>query len=342
MDIASAQQIGSASPDIRTGIYRGRSVTYEIIDGLAVWDGDIILGTPEELELCGECTKALVAVNNNEMLWPGGIIPYVIDPELINPHVPNAIQHWNENTVIRLVERTNQPNWVRFVPSNFCSAGGVGMKGGEQKIGLSEFCSMHGVLHEIGHIVGLWHEHQRNDRDRYIWVAPEDALGNYDHMSSRGLNSGPYDYGSVMHYGVTTIPFGISTGSRGRLSAGDIDGVNRLYGRIPTWTTITTNPAGLAIKVDGESYTAPHSFDWELGSIHTIGRSRATEWAWAFLLFPPERRCSSISIRQVERRRRAKPLRDGIALDHSFHSEFHWAGEVWVQRGPSAGRDRQV
>ena len=44
MDIASAQQIGSASPDIRTGIYRGRSVTYEIIDGLAVWDGDIILG----------------------------------------------------------------------------------------------------------------------------------------------------------------------------------------------------------------------------------------------------------------------------------------------------------
>ena len=268
MDIASAQQIGSASPDIRTGIYRGRSVTYEIIDGLAVWDGDIILGTPEELDIPG---KALVSVNNNEMLWPGGIIPYVIDPELINPHVPNAIQHWNENTVIRLVERTNQPNWFRFVPGNICGAS-VGMKGGEQKVWLSESCSMHGVLHEIGHIVGLWHEHQRNDRDRYIWVAPEDALGNYDHMSSRGLNSGPYDYGSVMHYDYwRTIPFGISTATRGRLSAGDIDGVNRLYGRIPTWTTITTNPAGLAIKVDGESYTAPHSFDWEPGSIHTIG-----------------------------------------------------------------------
>ena len=82
MDIASAQQIGSASPDIRTGIYRGRSVTYEIIDGLAVWDGDIILGTPEELDIPG---KALVSVNNNEMLWPGGIIPYVIDPETHQP-----------------------------------------------------------------------------------------------------------------------------------------------------------------------------------------------------------------------------------------------------------------
>ena len=29
--------------------------------------------------------------------------------------------------------------------------------------------------------------------------------------------------------------------------------------------------AGLLIEVDGETYTAPHSFDWEPGSIHTIG-----------------------------------------------------------------------
>ena len=105
MDIASAQQIGSASPDIRTGIYRGRSVTYEIIDGLAVWDGDIILGTPEELEPSGVFAapskaldipwKALVAVSNKKRLWPGGIIPYVIDPELANPNdVLEAILDW--------------------------------------------------------------------------------------------------------------------------------------------------------------------------------------------------------------------------------------------------------
>ena len=90
MDIASAQQIGSASPDIRTGIYRGRSVTYEVIDGLAVWDGDIILGTPEELDeprsvfaapgkAIDTRQKALVVpssvvVSNKKRLWPGGII----------------------------------------------------------------------------------------------------------------------------------------------------------------------------------------------------------------------------------------------------------------------------
>ena len=87
-----------------------------------------------------------------------------------------------------------------------------------------------------------------------------------------------------MHYRwvgpVETIPPGIVLGRGGPelrgssstgLSAGDIDGVNRLYGTIPTRTTVAANIAGLLIEVDGETYTAPHSFDWEPGSIHTIG-----------------------------------------------------------------------
>ncbi|MDE0167712.1 MAG: hypothetical protein OXL36_21635 [Bryobacterales bacterium] len=78
--------------------------------------------------------------------------------------------------------------------------------------------------------------------------------------------SGPYDYGSVMHYSwigpAETIPPGIELGRGGPklgrgsstgLSAGDIDGVNRLYGEIPAETTITTNPEGLLIEVDGKA-----------------------------------------------------------------------------------------
>ena len=302
MDIASAQQIGSASPDIRTGIYRGRSVTYEIIDGLAVWDGDIILGTPEELEPSGAFAapgkaldipgKALLAVSNKKRLWPGGIIPYVIDPELlINPHVPDAIQHWNENTVIRLVERTGQPNWVRFVStdSGRCRAT-LGMVGGEQKIWLKESCSVSTAIHEIGHVVGLWHEHQRNDRDTHIWVSSDPfnpIRFAYKQKGGRALDSGPYDYGSVMHYSsheyMRTIPPSIPLRGGG-LSAGDIDGVNRLYGKIPTETTIMTNPAGLMIEVDGETYTAPHSFDWAPGSNHVIG-VRAPQYGYTQRLF---------------------------------------------------------
>ena len=246
MDIASAQPIVSAPPDIRTGVYRGHVVTYEVIDGLAVWDGDIILGTPEELDPCGECTapgkaldsrtKALAAVSNSDELWPGGIIPYVIDPELINPHVLDAIQHWNENTVIRLVERTDQSNWVRFVPGRGCRAGWwtSSNTSGRQGAGiaLSKTCGFGGVVHEIGHIVGLWHEHQRNDRDSHVWVRPnpfDPNRINFQKKGKLGLDIGPYDYGSIMHYGripyIRTIPPSIALGS-GVLSAGDIDGVD--------------------------------------------------------------------------------------------------------------------
>ena len=296
-DIAFAQPIGSAPPDIRTGVYRGHVVTYEIIDGLAVWDGDIILGTPEPsgvfaapskaLDIPG---KALVAVSNKKRLWPGGIIPYVIDPELSHPFVldatQKAIQHWNENTVIRLVERTDQPNWVRFVPGGGCRAP-VGMVGGEQKVLLGESCGPGAVVHEIGHAVGLWHEQQRNDRDPHVWVwsNPLDPNRIYSQKKGRlGLDIGPYDYGSVMHYTfrgpLNPIPPGIVLGKGGPqvwkssdrgLSPGDIDGVSRLYGRIPTRTTVTTNLAGLMIEVDGEAYITPHSFDWAPGTRHTIG-----------------------------------------------------------------------
>ncbi len=44
----------------------------------------------------------------------------------------------------------------------------------------------------------------------------------------------------------------------------------------PTQTvsiTVTTNPAGLQISVDGTSYTAPRTFSWTAGSSHTLSLS---------------------------------------------------------------------
>ena len=293
-DLASAQQFDPVARDIRTGVYRGHVVTYEVIDGLAIWDGDIILGTPEDLvpesALASGHTldsrNKISATSSKEQLWPGGIIPYVLDPELTNPHVSDAIRHWGQNTLIRFVERTDQSNWVRFVPGSNCSAA-VGMIGGEQIVTLNENCPPGAVVHEIGHAVGLWHEHQRNDRALHVWVTgcPLDPDSvNYAKNGPRALASGPYDYGSAMHYRpigpLETIPPGIDLGRGGPklwkgsstgLSAADIDGISRLYGTIPTKTTVTANVAGLVIEVDGENYSAPHSFDWEPGSIHTIG-----------------------------------------------------------------------
>ena len=222
-----------------------------------------------------------LAAPEDAPLWPDGIIPYVIEAGFTDKALNDielAIQEWNTKTVITLVQRKTEPDYVRFQPRGFrpsepyCRAN-LGRKGGEQSIWLSgpDGCGVGTTIHEIGHAVGLGHEHQRHDRDEYITVADAQSYGDirFAYLADTP-GSRPYDYSSVMNYvQVGTIPPGIPLRSGG-LSPGDIDGVARLYGTIPTTTTISTNPAGLAILVDGERVTTPAQFDWSPGSTHSL------------------------------------------------------------------------
>ena len=101
-----------------------------------------------------------------------------------------------------------------------------------------------------------------------------------------GDDIGPYDYGSIMHYSgfdfsrnnkptIETIPPGLVIGQGEGLSAGDIDGVAELYKHTTSKTTITTNPEGLEVEVDGISIVTPRSFDWSPGTHHTIAVAKS-------------------------------------------------------------------
>ena len=64
-------------------------------------------------------------------------------------------------------------------------------------------------MHELGHTIGFYHEHQRPDRDEYVQIITDNinrinprlqseyALLNSSRVKSLGVG---YDYNSIMHY----------------------------------------------------------------------------------------------------------------------------------------------
>lgn len=212
-------------------------------DGKLVFEGDIILRPVPALAKTLHYANSVFGnvVVNKDSRWPNGLVPYVCSPELEQIVMP-AIAHWMAHTPIRFAPFKGERDCVSFEAGDR-NASEVGRVGGIQAVWLRPDTSVGTAIHEIGHLLGLWHEHGRKDRDQYIVIHPEnyspgDAC-QFSQPVTNAADAGRYDYGSIMHYpadafsinGKATITpkAGGQIGQRNGLSEGDIAAIRGLY-----------------------------------------------------------------------------------------------------------------
>ncbi|CAG9136871.1 unnamed protein product [Plutella xylostella] len=197
------------------------------------------------------------ATNRKERIWENGVIPYEIDGNFSGAHkslFKQAMRHWENFTCVKFVEKEpDHKDYIVFTerPCGCCSF--VGKRGGgAQAISIGKNCDKFGiVVHELGHVVGFWHEHTRPDRDHHVQIIRDNIMAgqeyNFNKLSEEEVNSlgQTYDYDSIMHYARNTFSKGTyldtilplevhgkkrpEIGQRVRLSASDVAQTNLLY-----------------------------------------------------------------------------------------------------------------
>ena len=201
-------------------------------------------------------------ISGQRFRWPNGNIVYELDSGLHKDAVSiihKAMKSWSSVTCLTFTPRNGEENYVKIQSTDsYCYSDAVGYLGsGKQTINLEYpgCISKIGIPeHELGHIIGLWHEQSRPDRDLYVKIKEMNIepimMHNFQkrffwEVDTTGLM---YDYGSVMHYdrkafsinGEDTIKVvnelvyaeegRPELGQRHGLSKKDIEVINRLYG----------------------------------------------------------------------------------------------------------------
>ena len=293
--------------------------------------GDILLSknNPIHMKLIGkiiaQATKGATTDISNAK-WSNGIIPYFIKTSLLSDEQAElwwAITRWEKAANVEFMQCHKQPSGKYRCFSKYNSSsmekneseilmierldgnsvageatlGGPGsiatnIVGPNMKIGAWTYGV---ILHELGHVLGMIHEHQRSDRDNYVKINSENLDGisgylhvdyKYDHnfwwelfilsgmLYSVNINTNaysPYDYDSIMHYsrrgkskgGDTIVPLNYpidKIGQRTHLSNGDVQTARAMYGR-PNYPDIEMTLIEEAISNGTVYKTVQHTLD---------------------------------------------------------------------------------
>lgn len=299
-----------------TAIVNGRLMSYQERDGLAIYEGDIVLGSAVSVAAADLAAKRAPAggairqggevIAYSSGRWPivsgVGRVPYAISARdqadaTALANINQAVSEFNTQLagVVQFVPATGSDTVYAEYDMDPANLNGVcestvgyqPTSPQPQVMGGSITCPVPTLLHEMGHMIGLWHEQSRSDRNTYVKFneanIDKPQLPNFNQLSDNAAASGLYNHASIMHYypeafardglSVTleSIPAGIPLSTPlPQYTTGDIDAITRLYGGAPKYVVVDTNPSGLGVVIDGVTYTTPQSFEWSMGTSHTL------------------------------------------------------------------------
>uniref|UniRef100_A0A0K0E6A6 Metalloendopeptidase n=1 Tax=Strongyloides stercoralis TaxID=6248 RepID=A0A0K0E6A6_STRER len=144
-------------------------------------------------------------------------IKYYIESGVIKENIEVAIEALKNNTCVTFKKENyifHNESGIIFKEGPYCeSYVGKQFNNQSQEIILTKECQKdpYIILHELGHALGLVHEHARNNREKYISIddGQLDANGknnfhSFVHSTFLNYNT-EYDYASLMHYGPYTF-----------------------------------------------------------------------------------------------------------------------------------------
>lgn len=239
-------------------------VKYQAVDGLAVMEGDIVLGPTHALNQrygaprLQQGVRSAVVMADRSYLWPDGVLPYQIDSSAASRRadIDWAIEHLS-TTPLRLRPRTSSDkDYVVFSDRSSGCWSELGRIGGAQTIQVEPGCGRGSIVHEILHAAGFMHEQTRADRDKHVTVVWDEIdpgkEHNFEQRPDLLQDIGDYDYDSILHYSAyafsrrgnpTIIPkVNARIGNREGLSRLDRAAIEQVYGTGTATQVTTTTP----------------------------------------------------------------------------------------------------